>query len=102
MGGRLHRLPGSTVAQPPVEPRDAAEKREIESHLSKEEKDFLKVARKVRAILKLEDQLASGGIDKLQAQKLASKEEELRRFAAVERSLAATSPLREKCADVLA
>merc|ERR1719413_265152 len=65
------------------------------SALSKEEKQFLKLAKSVRALLKIEAQAACGAVDKLQDQKLAGKDEELMRLAEAASALETTSSLRE-------
>jgi len=72
------------------------------SVLTQSEKEFLKVAKKVRAILKLKEQKAAGTIETLQEKKIDTWDEVLAELREAEESLSKDSHLRVKNTDVLA
>jgi len=72
------------------------------SQLSLMEKEFLKVAKKVRAILRLKEQKAAGSLAANQEKKLDTWDEMLAELRETEQKLSKDSDLREKNTDVLA
>lgn len=71
------------------------------STLTEQEKAFLKTAKKVREILKLEAASAGKDLDKLQAKKLEGKQSLLSELSSIEKHLPQESDLRVKNKDVL-
>lgn len=72
------------------------------SQLTQTEKDFLKVIKKFRGILKIKEEKDAGkSIDKMQEKKLESWDEVLQELAEIEQRLSTASELREKNTDVL-
>lgn len=89
-------------AQPPQPAQASSSQPPQRSQLTQTEKDFLKVVKKFRGILKIKEEKDVGkSVEKTQEKKLASWEEVLKELAETEQKLSADSALREKNADVL-
>jgi len=71
------------------------------STLTEQEKAFLKTAKKVREVLKLEASSAGKDLDKMQAKKIEGKQGLLLELSSIEKDLPLDSDLRVKNKDVL-